>query len=471
MLTKFVHSVFKIFYMVKTLSVFVSVFIGSVLLLKGQETEVIIKSIFDEALNSKTAYNNLETLCKKYNGRVTGSERANAAVDFTFGLMKDMDMDRVEKQPVLVPRWVRGQKEVASIQSKAKGTVPVEVTALGMSIGTGRRGLKAKVVEVHSFEELNKLGSKNLKGKIVFFNRPMDPNMVNTFAAYGSASNQRTLGAAEAAKYGANGVVVRSLTTVENDYPHTGVLRYVDTIPKIPAVAISTIGANLLSATLKEDPNLDFYFKTTSSTEPNVISYNVISEIKGSVYPEQIITVGGHLDTWDLGEGAHDDGAGCMQSIEVLRLFQKLGIQPKRTIRAVMFMDEEVGQTGGKEYAKQALLKKENHYFALEADRGAFKPKGFGISISDDRFEKIKNLQKYFEPYEITHFAKGGGGVDIGPLAQFGTPLSSYIPEMEHYFDLHHSGLDTFEQIDFNEFQMGSAAIASFIYLIDYFDL
>jgi len=439
--------------------------------LKAQETEKTIKAFFDEALTDKTAYKNLETLCKNYKGRITGSEQAAAAVDYTFQLMQNMKLDRIEKQPVQVPCWARGEREVANIQSVKNGIKEVPVSALGMSVGTGNAGLSAKVVEVQNFEELEKLGRKNIAGKIVFFNRPMDPTLINTFAAYGGAANQRTQGASEAAKYGAVGVVVRSLTTALDDSPHTGVMRYADSIQKIPAVAISTNGADLLSASLKSDSDLKFYFRTTCETKAEVTSHNVIGEIKGSVYPDQIITIGGHLDAWETGEGAHDDGAGCMQSIEVLRIFQKLGIKPKRTIRAVMFMDEEVAQRGGKEYAKQAGLKNENHYFALEADRGAYMPKGFGISAPDDRLDKMLALQKYFEPFGIDDFVKGGGGVDIAPLAQYGTPLSSFIPEMQRYFDAHHSGNDTFEQVHFREFQMGSAAIASFIYLIDRGDL
>jgi hypothetical protein len=265
--------------------------------------------------------------------------------------------------------------------------------------------------------------------------------------------------------------VVRSLTTSPDDFPHTGVMRYADSIPQIPAVAISTNGADLLSKELLDDPNLKFYFRTTCQTLADVTSFNVIGEIKGTEYPDEIIVVGGHLDAWDNGEGAHDDGAGCMQSIEVLRLFQKAGIKPKRTIRAVMFMDEEVAQRGGKEYAEMATLKNEKHYFALEADRGAFMPVGFGVSAPDERLEKILALQKYFEPYGINGFVKGGGGVDIGPLGKSGTPLSSYITDMQRYFDVHHSGNDTFEQVNFREFQMGSVAMASFIWLIDKYDL
>ena len=450
---------------------FISAFVCCVSLnLNAQEPEKTVKAIFDEALTDTTAYHNLRLLCKNHKGRITGTPEANKAVDFVAELMQQMQLDRVEKQPVTVPRWVRGEAEKAFIEAGGVKT-EVPVTALGMSIGTGEKGLQAPVIEVQNFKELETLGTKNIAGKIVFFNRPMDPTLINTFAAYGGAGDQRSQGAAQAARFGAAGVVVRSLTAASDNFPHTGVMRYNDTIPKIPAVAISTKGADLLSKTLKNNPETQFSFLTACYQLPDTTSYNVIGEIKGSEFPDQIITVGGHLDAWETGEGAHDDGAGTMQSIEVLRIFHELGIRPKRTIRAVAFMDEEVAQTGGKEYARQAELKNEKHYFALEADRGAYTPKGFGISAPDDRLEKMLALQKYFEPYGIDDFVKGGGGVDIGPLAKFGTPLSSLIPEMQRYFDVHHSGYDTFEQVHLREFQLGSAAMASFIWLIDKGDL
>lgn len=450
----------------------ISVFIlNAFFLVNAQNENDKIKSIFDEALTNQTAYNNLRYLCKTCKGRVTGSPEAAAAVEYTWQLMKNMNLDTVFKQPVQVPHWVRGEAESASIQSIKFGFKDVPVTALGMSIGTGNEGLSAKVVEVHNFDELAKLGKENIAGKIVFFNRPMDPTMINTFGAYGGAADQRTQGAVKAAECGAAGVVVRSLTTAQYDFPHTGVMRYNESVPKIPAVAISTNGANLLSRWLKNDPDLNFYFRTTCETLPEVTSYNVIGEIRGTEFPDEIITVGGHLDAWDTGEGAHDDGAGCMQSMEVLRLFKKLGVSPKRTIRAVMFMDEEIAQLGGEEYAHQAKLKNEKHYFALEADRGALMPKGFGVSASKERTAGILALKKYFEPYGIDYFVNGGGGVDIGPLKEFHVPLASYIPEMQRYFDFHHSGNDTFEQVNLREFQLGSAAMATFIYLIDKNDL
>jgi hypothetical protein len=371
----------------------------------------------------------------------------------------------------MVPYWERGEKETATILSGKFGSKTLPVAALGMSVGTGKNGISARVAEVHNFEQLDSLGRKGIEGKIVFFNRPMDPALFNTFAAYGQAADQRTSGASKAAEYGAAGVIVRSLTTSLDDFPHTGVLRYSEGVPEIPAIAISTNGADLLSRWLKDDPALSFRFRTTCQTHHDVPSANVIGEIRGSLYPDQIITVGGHLDAWDPGEGAHDDGAGCIQSIEVLRLFQKLGIRPKRTIRAVMFMDEEIAQRGGKEYARVAVANNEHHYFAIESDRGGLLPVGIGISTTPEKLERIAELKEYFEPYGITRISDGGGGVDIGPLRNFGISMASVIPDPQRYFDYHHSANDTFEQVNIRELQLGSAAMAALIYLVDRYDL
>jgi len=437
----------------------------------AQEAEKkTVTSIYNEALGDRTAYENLRQLCKTTKGRITGSTKADEAVEFTYRLMAAMHLDSVYKQPVMVPRWERGKKESAFIRSARLGKKGLAVAALGMSVGTGSGGLKAGVVEIGSLSDLEKLGMEQIRGKIVFFNRPMDPAMVNTFASYGGAADQRTLGAIEAAKFGASGVMVRSLTTALDDFPHTGVLRYTEGVPKIPAVAVSTMGADLLSQWLQDDPELSLFIRTECHDHGEVGSANVIGEIKGSLYPDQIITVGGHLDAWDLGEGAHDDGAGCMQSIEVLRLFKELGIRPKRTIRAVMFMDEEVAQRGGAEYARQAELNGEKHYFALESDRGGLLPLAIGISAPAERLVKMMELKRYFEPYGI-RITEGGGGVDIGPLKKFGTPLSSLIPDSQRYFDYHHSANDTFDKVNNRELQLGSAAIAALVYLVDLYDL
>jgi hypothetical protein len=442
-----------------------------ILLAAQDQDSILIRKIFDEALTSRVAYENLRWLCKNTKGRIAGTPQAAAAVEFTHQVMLHMDLDTVYLQELMVKCWMRGDIEYARITSSRFGSEELAITGLGISVGTDDNGVVCNVIEVQDFEELARLGEKKIKGRIVFFNRPMDPTLINTFRGYGGAVNQRASGAAEAAKYGAEAVIIRSVTTAIDDHPHTGVMSYEEGVPKIPAVCVSTKGANLLSNWLKEDPDLNLHLISNCRNYPDVTSYNVVGEIKGSTYPDEIITIGGHLDAWDNSEGAHDDGAGCIQSIEVLRLYKELGIKPKRTVRAVMFMDEEIAQRGGKKYAELAKLNNENHYVALESDRGGLLPRGFGISADGERLDDFLALEKYFRPYNITEFTRGGGGVDIGPLREFGTVLISLVPDMQRYFDYHHSPNDTFEQVNIRELQLGSASIAALIYLIDKFDL
>ncbi len=430
-----------------------------------------IQKIYNEALSNHEAYENLRYLCKKTKGRIAGTPEAAAAVTFTRQVLSRLDIDSVYLQDIVVPHWERGEVEIAKVSSTLFGSKEIPASALGLSVATSEDGLTGKVIEVQSLDELKNLGTEKISGKIVFFNRAMDPTLIRTFSAYGGAVDQRTRGASEASKFGAIGVVVRSLTTSYDDHPHTGVMYYEEGVKEIPAVMISTNGANFLSKWLENDADLNFFFKTSCANLPDEPSHNVIGEIKGSTYPDEIITIGGHLDAWDTGEGAHDDGAGCIQSIEVLRLFKVLGIQPKRTIRAVMFMDEEISQAGGKRYAELAKENGEKHYAALESDRGALTPRGFGFGTEGKRLEKLLDLEKYFTAYELDKFVKGGGGADIGPLREFGALLISYIPDAQRYFDFHHSTNDVFENVNEREMQLGSAAIASLIYLIDLYDL
>jgi len=271
------------------------------------------------------AYENLRYLCKECKGRIAGTPEAAKAVEFTRQVMLDLDLDSVYLQKLMVKRWVRGQVEHCKISSAMFGSEDLAVTGLGLSVGTTDMGLTAGVIEVNGVEDLERVGSKAIRGKIVFFNKSMDPSLLNTFRAYGSAASQRTRGASRAAPYGAVAVIVRSLTTALDDHPHTGVMYYEENVDKIPAVAVSTMGAELLSTWLKGDPELQMHLVSNCQNMPEVSSYNVIGEIRGTDYPEQIITVGGHLDAWDNSEGAHDDGAGCIQAMEVLRLYKSLG--------------------------------------------------------------------------------------------------------------------------------------------------
>jgi carboxypeptidase Q len=439
-------------------------------ILNAQDPSKIISSVYDEALTDRTAYSNLERLCKNTKGRIDGSAQAEKAVEYTRQFLVNAGADTVWLQRVQVPHWVRGNEKCV-VRSSVNGKKELRIAALGLSVGTTEKGLTSHIVEVHNFDELKALGKSRIQGKIVFFNRPFDNTLINTFAGYGGAVNQRSMGASEASRYGASGVIVRSVTPSLDNFPHTGVMHYADSVRKIPAVAVSTIDAELLSKWLKSDSLLSVHLISTCKTLPDAWSYNVIGEIRGTGKPEEIITVGGHLDAWDIGEGAHDDGGGCIQAIETIRLFKKLGIRPKRTIRAVMFMNEEMSSTGGRAYAAEAKRKNEIHYAALESDRGVMSPRGFTFDAEGIRLDKLQALASWFAPYDIKDFDRGGGGSDIGPLKSIGALQIGYIPDNQRYFSYHHSGNDTFEQVNIRELQMGSATIASLIYLLDLFDL
>lgn len=439
---------------------------------QSEKDAQMIRSIFDEALERGESHEMLRFLTKNIGGRLSGSPQAAAAVEWTRQKMMSYGFDTVYLQPVMVPHWVRGDKEIGRIvNSKKIGSIDVKVVSLGNAVGTGPGGTVAEVVEVMDFQELAALGEEGVRGKIVFFNRPMDPKLINTFGAYSGASSQRGSGPSEAAKYGAIGAIVRSLSSFKDDIPHTGNTRYGLNVPKIPAVAITTNDADMLSALLKDDPNLQFYFETSAQMLPDVLSYNVVGEIRGSEFPEEIIAVGGHLDSWDLAEGAHDDGAGCMQSIEVLRLFKAMDYRPKRTLRAVMFMNEENGLRGGRKYAELAQKNGEFHLAAMESDRGGFLPIGFGVTGTSAQQEKIFGWKSLFEPFGIYQFKRGGGGADISPLRTQNVPLIGYIPDSQRYFKYHHTPIDNFEAVNQRELEMGAAAMTSLIYLIDQYGL
>ena len=434
--------------------------------------ELTIRKIFDSALTDGKSYSMLDYLCNKVGPRLSGSPGAAAAVEWGRHTMEDFGFDSVWLQPVMVPHWVRGQKEIGRVlNSKKMGTVDMNVCALGGSVGTGPEGISAGIVEVKTFEELAQLGKKNVQGKIVFFNRPMDPNLIQTFSSYGGAANQRSAGPSEAAKFGAAGVIVRSMGVNQEDYPHTGGLRYAPEIAQIPAVAISTKHADLLSRLLKDDKGISFYMETHSQILEDAPSFNVVGEIKGSEYKDEIIVVGGHLDSWDLAQGAHDDGAGCVQSIEVLRILSTMGYRPKRTIRAVLFMNEENGLRGGQKYAELAMKNKEKHVAAMESDRGGFTPRGFTIAAEESVRTKIQNWRSLLEPYGLTDFNQRGGGADIGPLAAQGVSLIGYLPDSQRYFNYHHTSEDTFDKVDKRELELGSASMTALIYLIDQYGL
>jgi carboxypeptidase Q len=426
---------------------------------------VMIRKLFDASLTQGASYENLRHLCKDVGHRLSGSPNAAKAVEWAYNTLSAMKPDRVEKQPVMVPHWVRGTNDKASYKGKM-GKVSPPILALGSSIGTNDKPIKAKVVEVLSLDDVRKMPDGALKGKICFYNRPMNAKELDTFDAYGGCVDQRGSGAVEAAKKGALAVVVRSMAIPQDDFPHTGNMRYQDSVPKIPAVAISTNGANALHQHLLQDPNLEFSLQLGCQTLPDAPSHNVIGEVKGTEFPDEIITIGGHLDSWDVGEGAHDDGAGVVQAMEVIHLFQAIGYKPKRTIRAVAFMNEENGMKGGLEYAAQAKAKGENHIAALESDRGGFSPRGIEIQANATNTSFAMRFKSLFVPYMMFNIQSGYGGVDISPLRGQGAGLFGYLPDSQRYFDFHHANSDVFEAVNKRELELGAAAMAAWVYLI-----
>jgi len=426
----------------------------------------MIKKIVDETMANATAYENLRYLCKKIGPRLSGSANAQKAVEATTRMLKEAGADTVYLQPCMVPHWERGAPEKGYIRLAGGKKYNLQLCALGNSAGTGAGGIHAGVVEVRSMQELHQLGSA-VKGKIVFLNFPMDPTNINVFTSYSQSGIARWGAPTIAAKYGAVAAMVRSLAINPDDYPHTGVTSYNDSFPKIPAVAISTNNANWLSRQLKLKMQLTAFIETSCKMLPDAPSFNVVGEIRGSELPEEIITVGGHLDSWDLAEGAHDDGAGCTQSIEVIRSLKALGITPKRTIRAVMFMNEENGGRGGAKYAELAQANKEKHVFAMESDAGGFTPRSFSFENAEGKLEKITVWQSLFIPYGVYEFNQRGSGADIGHLKKLGPVLCGLMPDTQRYFDIHHAATDVFEAVSRRELHLGAANMAALIYLVD----
>jgi carboxypeptidase Q len=448
----------------KNLPFFVLISITQAQTLPQQQYDSLAISIFKTSLKSGKAYDALTELTTKIGSRLSGSANAAKAVAWTKDKMEEFGLEQVHLEPCMVPHWVRGNVEDGSILLTGGKKIPIAIAALGGSVATAEDGITAGVVEVHSFKELDELEAK-AKGKIVFFNRPFDETKFNTFEAYGGAVDQRWAGSIQTAKAGGVLALVRSVSPHLDNVPHVGVMGYADSVPKVPGVAISTLGANQLSELLKKDANLQVYVKVACQTLPDVESANVVGEIRGTEYPDEVIVVGGHLDSWDKGQGAHDDGAGVVQSIEALRLLKQLGLKPKRTIRAVAFMNEENGGRGGEAYAAKDRPG-ETHIAAIESDMGGFMPRGFGVSTDSVRFQKIARWAHLFSPIWADRMIVGGGGTDISYLEKKNVPQIALIPEMQRYFTYHHSDNDTIDKVDERELELGAACLAILTYVL-----
>ena len=437
-----------------------------------KEDSLMFRRISDEIMLHGKSYENLRVLCKQVGNRVSGSKGAEKAVVWGEKAMKETGADIVRLQACDVPYWYRG-KESLMLQYGKKGVLKkVTALSLGNSHGTDGKPLDAEVVMVRSFDEFHSLPDEAVKGKIIFFNYRFRQDFTFTFQGYGDGVKYRWASPSIAAARGAVGVLIRSMSTGADDFPHTGGMHYNDSFAMIPEMALGNYTAdslehNCLKGVVKARMQSECYMKPVK-----VRSYNVIGEIKGSETPEKIITVGGHLDSWDVGEGAHDDGAGCVQSMEVLRAFKALGLKPKCTIRAVLFMNEENGDKGGEAYADSAKANHENHVLAIESDAGGFSPRGIGLEMAEDKKEKIMKFKDLFLPYGVYDFTREEGGTDIGPLKkELNVPLAGLLPDSQRYFDVHHTNNDVFENVNHRELKLGSVAMAQLIWLIDHYGL
>ena len=444
---------------------------GSSMMALGQQPQAMndsamIASIYAEAMTHAECYENLRYLCKNIGHRLAGSESAQRAIDWGKNVLEKSTPGHVILMPVEVPHWTRGAYEFGGYSTEGIAK-EVALTALGGSVGTEGKKITAEVIEVKSFDELKALGEDKVKGKIVFFNKPLDATLINTGAAYGGGYPIRGQGPSEAAKLGAVACLIRSLTTAEDNYPHTGATNYEKDVARIPAAALSAVASRQLSQDLKNDPSLQFSLQLSCEAFERTMQANVIAEIPGTEFPHEYITVGGHLDSWDIGEGAHDDGTGIVQSIEMIRTLQSIGYKPKRTIRAVLFINEEFGNDGGETYAKRCKESGLVHVAAIESDGGGFTPLGFNCDLSDKQHELVSTWLPLLEPYNLFRFRRGGSGVDIRPLKDDRIALFGLNVDGQRYFDYHHTNNDRFENVNKRELELGAAAMTALVYLLD----
>lgn len=458
---------------------------------KSTLDSLIFKRLFDLSLTQGHAYSRLGELCKGVGPRLSGSDNAERGIEWAMDMLKSYRFDTVYTQPVMVPRWERGEIETVRLYSSVltqqlKSGKPepnynceafveanptprkfydLQACALGGSVGGS---VKAAVVVVNSDAELETKGKAGLlRDKIVLLNRAFDQTLLNTFQAYGGCVSQRVNGAVPCARYGAVAVLVRSMSNRCDLHPHTGVTHYADSVKKIPMIAVATAVADLLETVCIRDPKHQVEIKLSCESLSDRLSANVVASTLGEQYPKKIIAFGGHFDSWDEGEGAHDDGAGCMHAFEALRLLKEIGYVPRHTLRCVFWINEENGLRGGTEYARLAGTLGEEHVAALESDRGGFVPRGFGVDTAF--IPKLTKYKHLLDAYGIGEIEKGGGGADIGPLKKVNpnTVFVGLIPDSQRYFDVHHTETDVFENVNKRELQLGAAAVAAMIYILD----
>jgi hypothetical protein len=423
----------------------------------------MVESINQNALMSDQSYQKLEYLCKQTAGRLPGTPQSLKAIDFIKQTLIKYGADSVWLFPVMSPGWMEIKKPVCEAVVDSNHKISLNSVSLGQCISTSGNGVEAQIVIINSKSQIDSLGESGLKGKIVFFNQKMK---VRT--DYGLSVWQRSLGASMVARYGAVGVLVRSLTTKPDNNPHTGIVHYDENFPKIPAIALSWQAADSLENLMMENPDLKVHIETFCSNPGLIKSNNVIAEIRGSKYPDQIMLLTAHLDTWHNTQGAHDNSGGISQIIDVIRVFNELNIKPKHTIRVMAYMDEEQSLSGMKQYAEGLKESKQTHVLDIEVDYGIGTPTGFDIQADSTDFAKQVKWKKLLTKYNLNNIKFTGNYATSWPLyAKDSTILGYLVCKDDHYFDYHHSANDVFEAVEKHNLQSGSAALAAFIYILD----
>jgi len=411
-------------------------------------------SIISKALSDSTAYNRLAYLCDTFGPRLSGSKNLENAINWILKEMKKDGLVHVQGERVKVPAWIRGEESITLLKPFKKD---LTMLGIGGSIATPKAGIVAEVMVVNDFKELE-ARSKKAKGKIILFNVP--------FETYGQTVNYRYAGASAAAKHGAVASLIRSIGPWSMNTPHTGVMKYEKNIKKIPHAALTMEDAMMLGRLHDRGEKIILKLEMEAKMAAERWSRNVIGQINGTTYPDEIIVVGGHIDSWDVGQGAHDDGGGCIAAWEAVRLIKELGLKPKRTIRCVMWTNEENGGKGNQAYRDMHMDELKNHVLAIESDGGVFAPEGFGFTGSDAAREIVEDIHHLMKPIQAHTLSKGGRAADISPLNDEGVPVMSLKVDGSKYFWYHHTNADSFDKVDYYEFNQCVAAMAIMSFIV-----
>ncbi|MGI9175081.1 MAG: M28 family metallopeptidase [Rhodothermales bacterium] len=410
--------------------------------------------LIEAALADSSAYNRLAYLVDTFGPRFSGTDNLERAIDWILEEMTGDSLENVRGEEVMVPHWVRGDEALTLLEPREE---VLQVLGLGGSVGTGAEGIEADVLVVGSFDELDRRRDE-AEGKIVVYNVP--------FTTYGQTVQYRVAGANRAAEAGAVASLVRSLGPFSMATPHTGVMRYDADVQRIPHAAVTVEDAMMMQRMQDRGQPLRLRLQMEAETLPDVPSRNVVAEIVGREKPEEVVVLGGHIDSWDVGQGAMDDGGGCVAAWEAVRLMKKLGLRPRRTVRVVLWTNEENGLRGGEAYRDQHESELENHVLAIESDAGTFKPTGFGFTGTPEAYAIVQEIGRLLAPIEAGTITRGGGGADIGPMRPYGVPLMGLAVDSEKYFWYHHTPADTIDKLDPDELARCVAAMAVMSYVV-----